>query len=246
MIHESSPVTNAFVSVPADMGQLNCAAFLAGIIAGVLDSARFVSHILYSIMSIQQASCNLVKLSFVKDPDRGPWTVRPTGQSSIVFLSTFVRSHIFKYWWDVDERDLIMCLFPLFTFPLPSLHLPFSPSSFSPLLFLSFVLSTFFSISLSLFYWLISIVISCLHQHARVTAHTVTAKEATPGSPSYDKTVFLVKFSAEVMARERRMGYLLINLTFLITGILSIMNTELGEHIMELTFLHSTKYWINA
>ena len=144
MIHESSPVTNAFVSVPADMGQLNCAAFLAGIIAGVLDSARFVSHILYSIMSIQQASCNLVKLSFVKDPDRGPWTVRPTGQSSIVFLSTFVRSHIFKYWWDVDERDLIMCLFPLFTFPLPSLHLPFSPSSFSPLLSLYFVLSTFF------------------------------------------------------------------------------------------------------
>lgn len=37
-------MTNAFVSVPADMGQLNCAAFLAGIIAGVLDSARFVSH----------------------------------------------------------------------------------------------------------------------------------------------------------------------------------------------------------
>ena len=43
-------------------------------------------------------------------------------------------------------------------------------------------------------------------QHARVTAHTVTAKDATPGGPSYDKTVFLVKFSAEVMARERRMG----------------------------------------
>lgn len=43
MIHESAPVTNTYVSVPADMGQLNCAAFLAGIIAGVLDSARFVS-----------------------------------------------------------------------------------------------------------------------------------------------------------------------------------------------------------
>ena len=43
MIHESAPVTNTYVSVPADMGQLNCAAFLAGIIAGVLDSSRFVS-----------------------------------------------------------------------------------------------------------------------------------------------------------------------------------------------------------
>lgn len=45
MIHENSPVTNSFVSVPADMGHLNCAAFIAGIIAGMLDSARFVSLI---------------------------------------------------------------------------------------------------------------------------------------------------------------------------------------------------------
>eukprot|EP01032_Pedospumella_encystans_P023805 gene23805-26942_t len=41
MIHESAPITNSFVSVPADMGHFNCAAFLAGIIAGVLDSAKF-------------------------------------------------------------------------------------------------------------------------------------------------------------------------------------------------------------
>lgn len=46
MIHEYSPITNAFVSVPADMGTLNCAAFLAGILAGILDSSRFVSAIL--------------------------------------------------------------------------------------------------------------------------------------------------------------------------------------------------------
>ena len=43
MIHENNPVTNTFVSLPSDMGQLNCAAYLAGIIAGVLDSAKFVS-----------------------------------------------------------------------------------------------------------------------------------------------------------------------------------------------------------
>mmetsp|Transcript_20505 Transcript_20505/g.34511 ORF Transcript_20505/g.34511 Transcript_20505/m.34511 type:complete len:87 (-) Transcript_20505:270-530(-) len=41
MIQENSPVTNSFVSVPADMGQLNCAAYLAGILAGILDSAKF-------------------------------------------------------------------------------------------------------------------------------------------------------------------------------------------------------------
>lgn len=43
MIHEKDPITNTFVSVPADMGQLNCAAYIAGIIAGVLDGASFVS-----------------------------------------------------------------------------------------------------------------------------------------------------------------------------------------------------------
>lgn len=71
MIHENSPVTNSFVSVPADMvrnmllcattccpitvtsmrccqGQLNCAAYLAGILAGILDSAKFVSMRLFS------------------------------------------------------------------------------------------------------------------------------------------------------------------------------------------------------
>jgi hypothetical protein len=47
MIHENSPVTNAFVSVPADMGQLNCASYLAGLIAGILDSASFVSIYLF-------------------------------------------------------------------------------------------------------------------------------------------------------------------------------------------------------
>jgi hypothetical protein len=42
MIHENTPITNSFVSVPVDMGQLNCASFIAGIIAGILDSSKFV------------------------------------------------------------------------------------------------------------------------------------------------------------------------------------------------------------
>jgi trafficking protein particle complex subunit 5 len=49
MIHEFSPITNSFVSVPSDMGHFNCASFLAGIIAGVLDSAKFVSSTLRCI-----------------------------------------------------------------------------------------------------------------------------------------------------------------------------------------------------
>jgi len=49
MIHDSSPVSNVFVSVPPDMGQLNCASYISGIIAGILDSARFVSVIIIRI-----------------------------------------------------------------------------------------------------------------------------------------------------------------------------------------------------
>lgn len=54
MIHEKEPVTNAFVSVPSDMGQLNCAAYIAGIIAGVLDGASFVSP---NTHGLKLASC---------------------------------------------------------------------------------------------------------------------------------------------------------------------------------------------
>ena len=46
MIHERAPITNTFVSLPADyVGQLNCAAFIAGIIAGILDSAMFPARV---------------------------------------------------------------------------------------------------------------------------------------------------------------------------------------------------------
>ena len=42
-IFDKEPLTNRFISVPKDMGDLNCAAFVAGIINGVLDAAEFVS-----------------------------------------------------------------------------------------------------------------------------------------------------------------------------------------------------------
>lgn len=45
MIYEAEPVTNTFISVPEDMGSFNCASFVAGIIAGVLDSASFTSTV---------------------------------------------------------------------------------------------------------------------------------------------------------------------------------------------------------
>jgi trafficking protein particle complex subunit 5 len=41
MIIDNTPLTNQYISVPKDMSQLSCAAFVAGIIEGVCDGAGF-------------------------------------------------------------------------------------------------------------------------------------------------------------------------------------------------------------
>jgi trafficking protein particle complex subunit 5 len=41
MITDNDPLVNQYISVPREMSQLNCAAFVAGIIEGVCDGAGF-------------------------------------------------------------------------------------------------------------------------------------------------------------------------------------------------------------
>ena len=41
MISDYDLFVNKFISVPKDMGQLNCAAFVAGIVKGALEGAGF-------------------------------------------------------------------------------------------------------------------------------------------------------------------------------------------------------------
>jgi len=41
MITDNEPVVNAYISVPREMSQLNCAAFVAGIVEGVCDASGF-------------------------------------------------------------------------------------------------------------------------------------------------------------------------------------------------------------
>jgi hypothetical protein len=41
MITDNDPLVNQYISVPKEMSQLNCAAFVAGIIEGVCDGAGF-------------------------------------------------------------------------------------------------------------------------------------------------------------------------------------------------------------
>eukprot|EP01031_Cornospumella_fuschlensis_P034937 gene34937-42312_t len=51
MIHESAPLVNTYISVPADMGALSCAAFCAGIVAGALDAARFPAQVTAHVLT---------------------------------------------------------------------------------------------------------------------------------------------------------------------------------------------------
>jgi len=44
-IYDRDPITNRFISVPKNLGSLNTAAFIAGIINGILDGAEFTAHV---------------------------------------------------------------------------------------------------------------------------------------------------------------------------------------------------------
>lgn len=45
MIIDNEPLVNQFVSVPREMSQLNCAAFVAGVVEGVCDGAGFPARV---------------------------------------------------------------------------------------------------------------------------------------------------------------------------------------------------------
>ncbi|KAG5177953.1 transport protein particle component [Tribonema minus] len=59
MIHELQPITNVFVSVPPDLGQLNCAAYIAGIIAGALDGACFPATVTAHTIELAGQEANI-------------------------------------------------------------------------------------------------------------------------------------------------------------------------------------------
>ena len=44
MIHDNAPMITKFISIRQSMGQLNCDAFLAGIIKAILDSTMFFTQ----------------------------------------------------------------------------------------------------------------------------------------------------------------------------------------------------------
>lgn len=45
MIIDNEPLVNQYISVPREMSQLNCAAFVAGVVEGVCDGADFPARV---------------------------------------------------------------------------------------------------------------------------------------------------------------------------------------------------------
>lgn len=45
MITDNAPLVNEFISVPKEMNQLNCAAFVAGIVEGVCDASGMPARV---------------------------------------------------------------------------------------------------------------------------------------------------------------------------------------------------------
>jgi hypothetical protein len=45
MISDNEPLVNQYISVPREMNQLNCAAFVAGIVEGACDGAGFPARV---------------------------------------------------------------------------------------------------------------------------------------------------------------------------------------------------------
>lgn len=59
-IEEAAPLVNKYISVPKDYGDLNCAAFCAGIINGVLNSAGFPANVDVKVLAKTGESDSLI------------------------------------------------------------------------------------------------------------------------------------------------------------------------------------------
>lgn len=58
MIIDNEPLVNAYLSVPKEMSQLNCAAYVAGMIEGVCDGAGFPARVTAHSVGGQNAAAD--------------------------------------------------------------------------------------------------------------------------------------------------------------------------------------------
>jgi trafficking protein particle complex subunit 5 len=67
MIYDNDALTNKFVSLPQDIGQLNCAAYLAGLISGILDSAKFNARVTAHLLDDDNGIKTVFLIKFNKE-----------------------------------------------------------------------------------------------------------------------------------------------------------------------------------
>ncbi|KAH6680385.1 hypothetical protein B0J14DRAFT_264571 [Halenospora varia] len=77
MISDNEPLVNQYISVPKEMNQLNCAAFVAGIVEGVCDGAGFPARVsAHSVGKGEEGSCGLERQFFWLSFRRRLWRGR--------------------------------------------------------------------------------------------------------------------------------------------------------------------------
>ena len=57
MLSDQDVMVNRFISVPKDMGQLNCAAFVAGVLKGALHGAGFPARSAHTLKAFCTCHC---------------------------------------------------------------------------------------------------------------------------------------------------------------------------------------------
>ena len=68
IIIDKDLIVNRFISVPADMGDLNCGAYVAGIVRGVLQSSGFPAEIfVYSVEAQGSNPGTMIVMRFKKE-----------------------------------------------------------------------------------------------------------------------------------------------------------------------------------
>jgi len=92
-IYDREPITNKYIFVPRDLGSLNVAAFIAGIVEGILTAAHFTAevtahHIPATASSTSSSSSN---------------SGQPSSQSSQLSTKTV---YVIKFTPDVVKREL--------------------------------------------------------------------------------------------------------------------------------------------
>lgn len=112
MISDHDPVTNRFISVPRDMGKINCAAYIAGIIEGILAGQGFVSVVDSGVIGVVCVESYTALRSRAFSLRASPHTQLkcPTGHQTRRSTSSSLTVPLWNARWD---RESVRCCWPI-------------------------------------------------------------------------------------------------------------------------------------